>query len=108
MITERLIGFDLLKKLVSIRVFYIFVLIIKVYTMKDFFEGIEWLVELVLLQPLDALRALELDSWFLANILNWVFVIVGFLAFLFWMKQLKTFNDNNEENRESTSHSFLG
>jgi len=76
--------------------------------MKDFFEGIEWLVELVLLQPLDALRALELDSWFLANILNWVFVIVGFLAFLFWMKQLKTFNDNNEENRESTSHSFLG
>ena len=108
MITERLIGFDLLKKLVSIGVFYIFVLTIKVYTMKDFFEGIEWLVELVLLQPLDALRTLELDSWFLANILNWVFVIVGFLAFLYWMKQLKTFNDNNEENRESTSHSFLG
>jgi len=76
--------------------------------MRDLFEGIEWLVELVLLQPLDAVRALELDSWFLANILNWIFVIVGFLAFLYWMKQLKTFNDNNEEKRESTSHSFLG
>jgi len=106
--TARLNGLDLLKKLVSIGVFYIFVITNKVQTMKDFFEGIQWVVELVLLNPLDELRALELDSWFLANILNWVFMIVGFLAFLYWMKQLKTFNDRNEENRESTSHSFLG
>ncbi|MDX1761308.1 MAG: uracil phosphoribosyltransferase [Christiangramia sp.] len=76
--------------------------------MKDFFYGIQWLFENILFYPLDALRALELESWFLANILNWIFMIVGFVAFLYWMKQLKTFNDRNEENRESTSHSFLG
>lgn len=99
---------DLLKKLVSIRVFYIFVITNKDHTMKDLFEGIQYVVELVLLNPLDELRSLELDSWFLANILNWVFMIVGLLAFFYWMMQLKTFNDRNEENRESTSHSFLG
>jgi|TARA_B100001013_G_C24239379_1_gene296474 hypothetical protein len=98
---------DLLKKLVSIGSFYIFVVTINDTIMKDFFEGIEDLFEL-LLAPLDELRALELDSWFLANGLNWIFMAIGFLAFLYWMKQLKTFNDNNEENRESTSHSFLG
>ena len=76
--------------------------------MKDFFEGIEYLFENILFYPLDALRELELDSWFLANILNWVFVIVGFLAFFYWMKQLKEFNDRNEENRDSTAHSYLG
>lgn len=76
--------------------------------MKDFFEAIQWLFEEVLFYPLDALRELELESWFLANALNWIFLIVGFLAFFYWMKQLKGFNDRNEENRESTSHSFLG
>ncbi|MFV8225323.1 DUF6341 family protein [Christiangramia aquimixticola] len=76
--------------------------------MRDLFEGIEYLFEDILFYPLDVLRTLELDSWFLANIFNWVFMIIGFLAFLYWMKQLKTFNDRNEEKRESTSHSFLG
>jgi hypothetical protein len=108
MMTARLNGFDLLKKLVSIRVFYIFVLTIKIHKMKDLFEGIEWFFENILFYPLDALRALELDSWFLANTLNWIFMIVGFIAFLYWMKQLKIFNDRNEEKRDSTSHSFLG
>lgn len=76
--------------------------------MRDFFEGIAWLFENILFYPLDALRALELDSWFLANILNWIFLIVGILAFAYWMKQLQNYNDRNEEKRESTSHSFLG
>jgi len=98
----------LLKKLVSIGSFYIFVVTINDTIMKDLFEGIEYLFEEILLAPLDWLRALELDSWFLANGLNWIFVAIGFLAFLYWMKQLKTFNDRNEEKRESTSHSFLG
>ncbi len=76
--------------------------------MKDFFEGIEYLFENILFYPLDALRELELDSWFLANILNWIFVIVGFVAFLYWMKQLKKFNESEEENRDPSAHSFLG
>ena len=76
--------------------------------MKDFFEGIAWLFEEILFLPFNLLRELELSSWFLANILNWVFVIIAFAAFIFWMLQLKKFNDNNEENLDPTAHSFLG
>ncbi|HSJ11508.1 MAG TPA: hypothetical protein VK916_02415 [Gillisia sp.] len=76
--------------------------------MKDFFEGIAWLFEEILFLPFNLLRELELSSWFLANILNWVFVIIAFAAFIFWMLQLKKFNDNDDENRDPTAHSFLG
>lgn len=76
--------------------------------MKDFFEGIAWLFEEILFLPFNLLRELELSSWFLANILNWIFVIIAFAAFIFWMLQLKSFNDRDEEDRDPTAHSFLG
>jgi hypothetical protein len=76
--------------------------------MKDIFEGIAWLFEEVLFLPYDALRELQLTSWFAANIMNWIFMIVGIAAFIYWMLQLKKFNDNNEEDRDQTAHSFLG
>ena len=75
--------------------------------MKEFFEGIESLFVDVLFAPLDYLRALELDSWTAANVVNWFFMIIGFVAFFYWMKELKKFNDNNEEDRDPTAHSFL-
>ncbi|MFN4762065.1 DUF6341 family protein [Gillisia sp. Q332] len=76
--------------------------------MKEFFEGIASLFEDVLFIPFDLLRDLELESWFLANFMNWIFVVIAFVAFLFWMLQLKKFNDNDEEDRDPTAHSFLG
>lgn len=76
--------------------------------MKDFFEGIGSFFEDFAFEPLDYLRSLELDSWWLANLLNWVFMIIAVVAFLYWMKQLKIFNDNNEEDRDPSAHSFLG
>ncbi|HEY9185073.1 MAG TPA: uracil phosphoribosyltransferase [Salegentibacter sp.] len=76
--------------------------------MKDFFEGIAWLFEEVLFVPLEALRELELNSWWAANAINFIFVLIGLAAFFYWMKQLKKFNDNNEENRDPSAHSFLG
>ncbi|MFL1894414.1 DUF6341 family protein [Aquimarina sp. 2-A2] len=75
--------------------------------MKDLFEAIESLFVDVLFLPMDALRALELESWGAANMLNWLFMLIGFVAFVYWMKQLKQFNDNNEEDRDPTAHSFL-
>ena len=76
--------------------------------MKDFFEGIAWLFEEILLIPLDALRELELNSWWAANAINFIFILIGLAAFFYWMKQLKKFNDNDEENRDPSAHSFLG
>jgi len=75
--------------------------------MKDFFAGIESFFVDFLFSPLDSLRALELGSWTAANIVNWLFMIIGFVAFFYWMKELKKYNDNNEENRDPKAHSFL-
>ncbi len=75
--------------------------------MKDLFEGIAWLFEEILFLPFNLLRELEGDSWFLANIMNWLFIIIAFAALVFWMKQLKRFNDNEEEKTDISAHSFL-
>jgi hypothetical protein len=53
------------------------------------------------------LRELELTSWVFANAFNWLFLLIGFAGLFYWLGQLKKFNDNNEEDRDSTSHSFL-
>lgn len=75
--------------------------------MKDFFYGIQDLFVDVLFAPFDALRALELENWFAANGVNWLFMLIGFVAFIYWMGQLKKFNKNNEEDKSITSHSYL-
>ncbi|WP_100610460.1 DUF6341 family protein [Confluentibacter lentus] len=75
--------------------------------MKDFFYAIQDLFVDVLFAPYDALRALELENWFLANAFSWIFLIIGFVAMVYWMIQLKKFNDNNEEDKSISSHSFL-
>lgn len=75
--------------------------------MKDFFYGIEDLFVNFLFLPFDALRALQLENWWAANFLSWIFIIIGFVAFVYWMLQLKKYNDNDEENKSITSHSYL-
>ncbi|MFD0863110.1 uracil phosphoribosyltransferase [Sungkyunkwania multivorans] len=75
--------------------------------MKDFFEAIADLFVNVLFAPLDALRSLELENWWASNSLNWIFVIIGLVAGTYWVLQLKKYNDNNEEDKDVTAHSFL-
>ena len=75
--------------------------------MKAFFEGIQSLFENVLFIPFNALKALELNNWWAANVMSWIFILIGISAFVYWMGQLKKFNDNNEEDKSVTSHSFL-
>jgi hypothetical protein len=75
--------------------------------MKDFFYAIQDLFVNVVFAPFDALRALELNNWFAANAISWLFIIIGFVAFVYWMKQLKTSSDNNEENKSISAHSYL-
>lgn len=76
-------------------------------TMKDFFYAIQDLFVDFLFLPLDALRTLELENWWLANFASWLFIIIGIAAFVYWMLQLKSFNDNNEEDKSITSHPYL-
>ena len=76
--------------------------------MKDFFEGIASLFEDVLFLPLDALRGLEQNSWWAANGLNFFFILIVVVALAYWMKQLKTFDENDQEDKSIKAHSFLG
>jgi len=75
--------------------------------MKDFFYAIQDLFVNVLLTPMDALKALELENWFAASTISWIFVIIGFAALVYWMLQLKSFSDNNEEDKSISAHSYL-
>jgi hypothetical protein len=75
--------------------------------MKAIFEGIQYLFVDILFAPLDFLRSLELTSWFGANTINWLLMIVCAVAMVYWCKQLKLHKDNGEENQDTTAHSFL-
>lgn len=65
-------------------------------TWKGFWEAIASIFEDVLFLPYDALMKLELDSWWLANIVSWIFLLIGAAAFIFWMLQLKDFHESTD------------
>lgn len=75
--------------------------------MKDFFYAIQDLFVNVLFTPFNALKRLELENWFAANTMSWIFMAIGMVAFVYWMLQLKKFNANNEEDKSISSHSYL-
>jgi len=75
--------------------------------MKAFFEGIQWLFENIFFIPQNYLRKLELENWFGANAINWIFVIICLAAMIYWIKQLQLHKANNEEYQDTTAHSFF-
>ncbi|POS02947.1 DUF6341 family protein [Flavobacterium croceum] len=75
--------------------------------MKTLFEAIQAFFVDFLFLPLDGLRWLELKSWWGANIINWVFVIICAYWVVYWIKQIKLFNSTGEDNQDTTAHSFL-
>ena len=75
--------------------------------MRAFFEGIQSLFVDFLFIPFDFLRSLEISNWWLANIMSWALIIICARYFVYWCKQLKEHRDNNEENQDTTAHSFL-
>lgn len=75
--------------------------------MKAFFEGIQYLFVDILFAPLDAIRTLELTSWWGANAINGIFIIICAAAIVYWIKQLKLHKSNNEDYQDTTAHSFL-
>ena len=73
--------------------------------MSDFFYAIEDLFVNLLFLPYDFFRFME--NWWTSNAVNWVFVIIGFIAMVYWMMQLNIFNQKGEEDKSISSHSFL-
>lgn len=75
--------------------------------MKAFFEGIQWLFENIFFIPQNYLRKLELENWFAANAINWIFIIICGAAMVYWIKQLQLHKANNDEYQDTTAHSFF-
>ena len=73
--------------------------------MRAFFEAIEDLFVNGLFWPYDFFRFME--NWWTSNTINWIFVIIGSVAMVYWLKQLKSFHDSGEENKDISSHSYL-
>lgn len=73
--------------------------------MRAFFEAIEDFSVNVLFWPYDFFRFLE--SWWASNAINWLFLIIGTIAMVYWILQLKKFNDRGEEDKTITAHSYL-
>ncbi|SRX52646.1 DUF6341 family protein [Aequorivita sp. CIP111184] len=61
-----------------------------------FWEGIASLFENVLFIPYDALRLFQDQTWWGANIISWILLLIGSAAFIYWMIKLKDFNENTE------------
>ena len=74
---------------------------------RDIIYGIEDLFVNYLCFPFDFLRITELDNWWVANFMTWVSIVVFICAFTYWMLQLKKFDDNQEEDKSISAHSFL-
>lgn len=75
--------------------------------MKSFFEALDYLFVKILFWPLDLFRSLELDNWWIGNIVTWIFIIICCVATYYWIKQLQVFKRNNEDEQDTTAHSFL-
>lgn len=75
--------------------------------MRDFFEGIASFFEDFAFGPLNWLRETQYDSWWLANIFNWIFILIAVAALIYWLKELRKYDELDDEDREPTAHSFL-
>lgn len=75
--------------------------------MTSFFNGLGFLFEKVLFWPMDLLAKTELNNWWIANIVTWVFILITVYFFIFWLKQLNIFKQTKEDEQDTTAHSFL-
>lgn len=74
--------------------------------MTSLFKGIEDLfVNVIFKYTMDPFRFM--DSWWLSNILNWGLALIGMVAFVYWMLELKKYDDKGEEDKSISSHSYL-
>lgn len=74
---------------------------------RSLFESIGDFFAHVLMAPMNWLASLELQTWWGANTINWIFMIICASALIYWLKQLRIFAKNNDDEQDTTAHSFL-
>ena len=73
--------------------------------MTSIFYAIAALFENVLFIPYNLLRSM--DSWWLSNAINCLFILVGLAAGAYWMNELKKYKVANDDDTSNSAHSFL-
>lgn len=54
----------------------------------DFFRS-------VLFAPYEEIRFM--DSWWVQNMVSWVFILIALIAFLYWLRELKKYQNTENE-----------
>lgn len=75
--------------------------------MRNFWESIAYIFETYLFIPFEKLRFIEESSWTFSNTINWLFLFIGIIATIYWIRQLNLFDKKGEEDKTTTAHSFL-
>lgn len=61
----------------------------------NIFKAIGEFCQTVLFQPFNTLRSL--DNWWLQSTISWIFVILTFIAFFYWLGELKKYKKAGNE-----------
>lgn len=61
-----------------------------------FFELLGKFFENVLFLPYDFFR-LVTTNWWTSSLINWIFLIIGFIAFFYWMGQMAMYKRQGKE-----------
>jgi hypothetical protein len=78
-------------------------------TWTGFFGGIQDFFEGIAFAPFNALRALELSSWWASNTVSWFFMIICAVAIIYWIGQLKKYDaTEGSDDKSVTAHRYLG
>jgi len=75
--------------------------------MKSFFEAIQYLFEEILFMPMNLFAKIELDNWWIANLVNWILMLICIIAMVYWLRKLKSFKRSGEDEQDTSAHSFL-
>lgn len=74
---------------------------------RNIFDGIGSFFENVAFAPFNAFYDLELKTWWGGNLVTWIFLAILCVLLVYWVNQLKIFDNNEEEDKSSKAHSFL-
>lgn len=64
----------------------------------DFWHWIAYIFEHFFLIPIDYLRHFQDQTWWGANLVNWVFISIIFVLFCYWLYKLNIFHDSDGKN----------
>ncbi len=75
---------------------------IATYPWLHFWQWIAYIFEHFFFVPIDGLRHWQDQTWWGANIVNWIFILIIAALFIYWLFKLKIFHDHDKENTPET------